>query len=306
MSDANRASIGYVEESTWGTTPTAALQTLRITGESIQDNEEVAESAEILSDRNLRDYVRSGEYSAGSLNFELTDDVLDDLLEGVMAGSWATNVLINGTTKHSYTFEKKFPVDGSPSTLYWAITGARIDTLNLTMNQGQIITGSLGVIGKAGNEATSSVGTSYTAAGTTQVLSAEDITALTEAGTSPGNVTQLSLSLTNNLRRQHVVGGADPIGIGYGGFRATGQLTMYFENFDLYAKYEAETKTALVCTVTTPGTPTAYLTFTVPAVRWGAPQILVPGVNQDVMASFPFTAVYDSTTGGSFKVTRSA
>lgn len=306
MSDANRASMGYVEETTWGTTPTGALQTLRITGESLQDNEEVAESAEILADRNLRDLIRSGEYSSGSVNFELTDDVLDDLLEGVMGSDWATNVLTNGTTKKSYSFEKKLPVDGSPATHYWSITGARLDTLGLTFSRGAVITGSLGLIGKAGNDAATSIGTSYTAAAATPSLSAKDITTLTEAAASPGYVTEFSLNIGNNLRRQHALAATDPIGIGYGGLRVTGSMSMYFADMALYAKYEAETKSALILTVTTPGSPTKTLSFSIPKARWGAPSIPIPGVNQDIIATFPFTGVYDSGIAGTMKVTRSA
>ncbi|MCR4375334.1 MAG: phage tail tube protein, partial [Acidobacteria bacterium] len=105
MADSNLADFAFIEESTWGTTPASALQTLRITGESLADQEESTESAEILSDRQLRDVIRTGRFSQGDASFELSAATLDTLLQGVMADTWASNVLENGATKKSFTFE---------------------------------------------------------------------------------------------------------------------------------------------------------------------------------------------------------
>lgn len=305
MADSNRADFAYIEESTWGTTPSSALQTLRITGESLADQEDTTESGEILSDRQLRDVIRTGRFSQGDINFELTEDVLDDLLPGVLADAWSSNVVENGNTKKSFTFEKKIAVDGSPAAHYLAYKACRIDTLSLSVQQGAVITGTLGVMGKGSvGSATTAGSGAYTAAGTTEPLSAVDVTALTEASTDPGNVTEISLEITNNLRRQMAVGDSDPIGFGYGGFRVSGSMSLYFANRDLYDKYVAETKTELEFTVT--DSASATLTVTIPKCRWMAPTIVIPGVNDDIIAAFPFTAVKDASTGSTIYVTRSA
>lgn len=305
MADSNRASMGFVEESTWGTTPSSALQALRITGESLADQEESTESAEILSDRQLRDVIRTGRFSQGDINGELTEDVLDSLLEGVLGDTWSSDVLENGTTKKSYTFEKAITVDGSPSVHYLTYKGCRLDTLNLTIPQQGVITWGLGVIGKGSVGAASTAGSgSYTAAGTTEPLSAAQVTAITEASTDPGHVTEVSLTVSNNLRRQMAVGSTDPIGLGYGGLRVEGSLGLYFEDRALYDKFVAETKTEFEFTVT--DSASATLTFTVPSARWAAPEINIEGVNNDIVATFPFMAVYDSVTGSTISVTRSA
>ena len=105
MADANAAALGYIAEVTWGTTPSSALQTLRFNSESLQDQEESTESAEILSDRQLRDVIKTGRFSQGDISGELSIGTLDTLLEGARGVDWTTNVLINGSTKKSFTFE---------------------------------------------------------------------------------------------------------------------------------------------------------------------------------------------------------
>ena len=51
MSDANQVRIGYTAESTFATTPSAALQLVRFTGESLGQQTDTTTSAEIRSDR---------------------------------------------------------------------------------------------------------------------------------------------------------------------------------------------------------------------------------------------------------------
>jgi hypothetical protein len=303
MADSNRADFAFVEEVTWGTTPASALQTLRITGESLADQEETAESAEILSDRNLGGVIRLGRFSQGDLNFELSAGTLDTLLQGVLCDTWASNVLENGTTKRSFTFEKKIAVDGSPAAHYFAFKGCRLDTLALTLARGAVITGTIGIIGKAGVGGAVTAGSgAYSAAGVTEPLSAVDLTTLTEASVSPGSVVEVTLNLTNNLRRQMALGSADPIGYGYGGFRASGALALYFANRTLYDKYVAETQTELEFAIEDAASKS--YTFTVPKARWGTPEIVIAGVNDDILARFPWTAVKDATTGSSISITR--
>jgi hypothetical protein len=302
MADSNSAKVGFIEEVTWGTTPASALQTLRITGESLQDQEESTESAEILSDRALRDVIRTGEFSQGDISGELSYGTLDTLLEGVMADTWTTNVLENGSTKKSYTFEKDIAVSGSPANQFITFKACRIDSLALTFPVAGVIDYTLGIMGKHSVGATATAGSgAYTAAGTTEPLASEQVV-ITEASTSPGDVRSLSLNISNNLRRQMALGTAAPIGYGYGGFRCSGVLELYFLNRTLYDKYVAETKTELEATVTASNA-AAYV-FTIPAARWGVPTINLEGVNGDIFASFPWTAVNDVATDTMINITR--
>ena len=300
MADSNAAAVGFIEEVTWGTTPSSALQTLRITGESLQDQEESAESAEILSDRQLRDVIMTGRFSQGDISGEMSSCTLDTLLEGVMADTWTTNVLENATTKKSYTFEKKIDVDGTDHFLTYK--ACRLDTLALTFPVAGVISYALGIMGKHSIGAAATAGSgSYTAAGVTEPMASEQV-AVTEATVSPGDVRSLTVNLGNNLRRQMALGSSAPIGFGYGGFRASGVLELYFANRTLYDKYVAETKTELEAVVT--DSASKSYTITVPKARWGVPTINLEGVNGDIFAQFPWTGVKDAVTGDTVNITR--
>jgi len=300
MADSNAAAVGFIEEVTWGTTPSSALQTLRITGESLQDQEESAESAEILSDRQLRDVIMTGRFSQGDISGEMSSGTLDTLLEGVMADTWTTNVLENATTKKSYTFEKKIDVDGTDHFLTYK--ACRLDTLALTFPVAGVISYALGIMGKHSIGAAATAGSgAYTAAGVTEPMASEQV-AVTEATVSPGDVRSLTVNLGNNLRRQMALGSSAPIGFGYGGFRASGVLELYFANRTLYDKYVAETKTELEAVVT--DSASKSYTITVPKARWGVPTINLEGVNGDIFAQFPWTGVKDAVTGDTVNITR--
>ena len=109
MTDTNRVSLYLLEETTWGTTPSSgAWETLRFTGESLTLNVDTANSAEIRSDRNIEDIIRTGENVSGDINFEFSHETFDSLLEGLMMSSFSSNALVNGTTLKSYSIEKKF------------------------------------------------------------------------------------------------------------------------------------------------------------------------------------------------------
>ena len=257
----------------------------------MQDQEEATESAELLADRQLRDVIKTGRFSQGDISGELSIGTLDTLLEGVLADDWSTNVLENGSTKKSFTFEKQIAVTGTPSTHYLTYKACRLDTLDLVFPTSGVITYTLGIMGKHSIGAAATAGSgAYTAAGVTEPLASDQVV-VTEASADPGDVRSLSINLTNNLRRQMALGDTDPIGFGYGGFRASGVLELYFADRGLYDKYVAETKTELEAVVTSGAT--SY-TFTVPKARWGVPVINLEGVNGDIFASFPWTGTKDA------------
>jgi len=246
--------------------------------------------------------VMTGRFSQGDISGELSIGTLDTLLEGVLADDWTTNVLENGSTKKSFTFEKAITKAEDPTSVhYLTYKACRLDTLALAFPTAGVITYGLGIVGKHSIGAAATAGSgAYTAAGTTEPLASEQVV-VTEATADPGDVRSLSINLSNNLRRQMALGTSDPIGYGYGGFRATGVLDLYFENRNLYDKYVAETKTELEAVVTSGAT--SY-TFTVPKARWGVPTINLEGVNGDIFSTFPWTAIKDTVTGSTISITR--
>lgn len=311
MSDTNLMALRYVAESTWGTTPSAALTTLRHTGESINHQNETVNSAEIIADRQLRDVIRTGTFSQGAVNFELSHRTYDPFMEAALGSTFTadtglsgaesgTDLLVNGTTKKSFTFEKQFT---DLSSEFISFTGARVDTFGLQMQLGQIVTGSFGVIGKKGVPAASTVGTGGpTASSTTAPISVIDIAAITEGGSSLSGCSELSISIANNLRRQGQLGSSDPYGIGYGQIVVTGNLVVYYAGRTLLEKATNFTTSSIQFELQDEDGNT-YV-FNLPDVKYGSPEIGAPGANQDGFLTMPFTAKYDTTTGKTIRITR--
>ena len=85
MADTNDAQLSYIEETTFGTTPSSALTDLRITSESFGHNITNTQSNEIRSDRQVTDLIQVDAEAAGGYNFELSYGTPpDNLLEGAL------------------------------------------------------------------------------------------------------------------------------------------------------------------------------------------------------------------------------
>lgn len=294
MADSNTVALRYYIETAWDTPPSPipALKPIRRTADTLNEMETATESAEIITDRQLRDSIRTGRGSEGGVDFELSYGSFDDLLELGLADAWVSNVLENGTTRGSILLEKQ--VTAADATEHFLRYGGfRIGTLSLSMSLGSVITGSFGGVGKGmAAGATSISSTTPAAATTTLPVSVVDLSAVKENNIAFPGATEFTLNIDNNLRRQDQLGSVDPYGIGYGGFRVTGTIAGYFRDRALIDKYIARTATSFEVEVTD-GAGNKY-TFLVPRARLGAPDTSTPGVNQDQMATFPFTGIVDA------------
>lgn len=87
----NQTGLYYVEESTWGTTPsTPTLQELRLTGESLNYDIENTTSEELRSDRMTSDTVQTGQSTSGGVDFELSFGTYDSLFESALYQAFVT------------------------------------------------------------------------------------------------------------------------------------------------------------------------------------------------------------------------
>ena len=78
LATANRASLRFIEEVTFGQTPaTPAFNELRYTGESLNYNIENVVSDEIRSDRMTSDLVQVSADASGDVNVEISYDAYD-------------------------------------------------------------------------------------------------------------------------------------------------------------------------------------------------------------------------------------
>ena len=93
MSDADRVNIAFVEEVTFGTSPSATMDRLRFTSESLNMETDTVQSAEISNDRQVKGVIRTNIRGAGDINFELSYDVIDAFLQAALFSSaWSSQV----------------------------------------------------------------------------------------------------------------------------------------------------------------------------------------------------------------------
>jgi hypothetical protein len=96
LATANRASLRFIEEVTFGQTPaTPAFNELRYTGESLNYNIENVVSDEIRSDRMTSDLVQVSADASGDVNVEISYDAYDAFLAAVMASDWGTVLAVS-------------------------------------------------------------------------------------------------------------------------------------------------------------------------------------------------------------------
>lgn len=90
--------LGFVQESTWGVTPSSALQLLDIVSEDLRRSTETTASQAMRADRNIPDIIRTSVASQGSINAEVSFAALDKFLEGLFQSSFASDLAISAST----------------------------------------------------------------------------------------------------------------------------------------------------------------------------------------------------------------
>ena len=92
-SDANRMNLAYVQETTFGDIEPAnpTIQDLRYVSESLVQETDSVESAEIRSDRQITGVIRTGISGSGDITTELSYSAFDDFFEaGLLSAVWTT------------------------------------------------------------------------------------------------------------------------------------------------------------------------------------------------------------------------
>ncbi|WP_132254736.1 phage tail tube protein [Methylobacterium segetis] len=297
--------IAYVAESVFGTTPaTPSFKTFRSTGGGPRTNKTTGTSDEIQPDRNVRDEFMLGQDVMGDYNFELAYGNLDDLLEGALFSTWATNVLKNGNALKSFTIEETLDLQGSNS--FSRFTGAVVNTLSLSLGARAKITGAVGIMAQKEMIDTAIVsGATYAAPGTEPISTASaNVANLALSGVTPApKVRSLTLEVNNNLRTRPLVGNLYTDSFGYGMCDVTGTLECYFESNALYAAALAHSGGGAL-SFTVGNAANKRYSFLVPKLILGNAERRPGGNTDDVMVSIPFRGVYDGTAGCSLQITR--
>lgn len=294
----SRHDMAYVAESTFGTTPTTPVFVpIRHTGTTLGLSKDAIESEELRQDRQIAHYRHGNKSVSGDVNIELSYGSFDDLLQATLAGSWASDVLLAGTTRRSFTIERHH----SDINKYLRSTGCSFNSMSLSVAPNSMVTGSFSIIGKSFTVASTAIsGATYSSEATSAPF--DSFTgSVNEGGSSVAVVTGIELSVDNGMEALYVVGSDETLLPSIGKSTVTGSITAYFENSLLIDKFISETASSLEFTLTDQAG-NSYI-FELPNVKYnsGNPEVGGPGA---ITVSLDFVALYDSGTGSQIQITR--
>lgn len=304
MAIANGAqhSLHYIAEVTYGTTPATPTWTpLPHTGTSLAMTKDAIESEKLRGDRQIEDFRHGNKSIGGDVSAELEYGAFDDVLEAIMCGTWTTDVLKTGTTRRSFTLERKFADLDTPE--FHRYTGVEFNTLALSIAPNAMVSATIGVVGKDLSLATSEVGSSTYSADVGNTPFDSFTGSITEGGSTIATVTSLELSIENGLEPLFSVGSATTNRPSIGKSRVTGSLVTYFDSKALYEKFINETSSEIVCTLTDVSGNSIQLD--IPNVKYNSGQPDVAGEGA-VQVSMDFVALYNSGDASQLVITRTS
>jgi hypothetical protein len=230
----------YIPEVTFGTTPaTPAWVPFRHTSCNLQLKRDQFESKELRADRAITD-LRLGTYKCeGDVGIELSAGAFDTILEALLGGTWAVNVLTQGIVQRSFSILRRY----TDITQYQVFTGCCPNKLTLDFKPGGMITGSIGFIG-ANMVAALPASSTYSAASANLPMDTFAATIL-EGGASFAKASAITLTLENGIEADYVIGSKFAPQCTWGRSKLTGKLTAFFEDLATYNKFLNETPTTL-------------------------------------------------------------
>lgn len=204
----------------------------------------------------------------------------------------SAGMLRNGTTARSFTLEEAYTDVAS----YWQYRGMRMGDANIDISAKSLVKIDFALSGKSFTRTGATIANSVTSPNSNNAFNTtSDVIGLKEGSAALAiSITQLQLSIKNNLRYQDCVGSLTPAGIGYGTQDITGQIVAYNDGTGtLEDKYIAFTETSQSFVLKN-GTSPVYYIVTIPAYRYSGGSPKAGGLNADSMITLPFTAYKSS------------
>jgi hypothetical protein len=288
--------LAYVAESAWGTTPaTPTGQIVRMTGVTPTQDKGTTKSQELSSSREDADIIQVSARGGLTVPFEASYDIqFEDWLQALLGGTWASNELKVGTTRRSFTMQRKLTDSG----LFQLFTGAVPSKITLGTSIGNIVGGSAEFVSKfpsmSGTEVFTNA-TPYTAAGTNPVFDPiASIQLLQEGGAGAiAGATEFSIELMNGIVSLDQLASLDPLEILAGGFSAQGSFSCYLADSTYWAKFAAHTTTSLVMTLG--GAASKKYSFSFAKVKLSKVDLPNQGKNNAMIQKYTWEAFKDAT-----------
>lgn len=209
----------------------------------------------------------------------------------------------NGTELMSFTFQKHLQDPTTPT--FFNFTGARVGSMSLDFQTGQILTGSLSVMAIGASTDTSQLsGATVNPSSSSDVMNAVSNLSLITIDGSPSTAkfSSLTLNLNNNLRAQDAIGSLEHVGVALGRLEVTGNISIYFEDSTMYDKYLNATSFALSFAVQDSSLNT-YV-FTMNNVKFESGTVVSGGLDTDVLLEASWRAIVDPATSSMIQIDR--
>lgn len=289
--------VGYVVESTWGSTPvTPELTSVPYTSFNINLTKSVYDDASIQPDRMSRYSIHGNRQVAGDIAVNMSANAYDTFLESLMNSTFNANVLKTGTTRKSLTIEQ-----GSPDISQYSVyTGLVVDKMALTVPVDGVVTAQFSFIGKEMVVTGTPLDATLTPATAGQPFVHEG--GVFSIGNQPANctVTGIQMSVDNGYTANFSLGNTLACDLSFGMAKVTGSITVYFKDATLLNAFLNGTESSLEFTLTD-GTDTH--TYLLPRIKYNGASKSISG-SGSVILTIPFVALYDSVTGTNLRITR--
>lgn len=303
MSFANGAqhSLHYIAETTYGTTPsTPSFSPLPHTGTTLNVSKDAVESEKLRGDRQVEDFRHGNKTVGGEITCELEYEAFDDLIEAALCGTWTANILKAGTTRRSFTLQRKFADLDTPE--FHTYTGCEINSMALSVSPNAMVGCTFGVVGKDLGLATSSITGSTFGSDVGNTPFDSFTGSISEGGSSIATVTSIEFTLENGIEPLFSVGSQVTSRPSIGRSRVTGTLTTYFDSKALYEKFINETSSSITLTLTDLDGNNYEFDFSNVKYNSGQPDVSGEGA---VTIAMDFVALFDSTDSSQVVITRS-
>jgi hypothetical protein len=229
------------------------------------------------------------------------DTIVDDAAGEAVTIVSRSQVLKAGTTRRSFTVERRFADILEAGKPYHRSLGVEVDSLKLDVAANALVSGSFALMGRNMTLAgTAIAGATYGTAPTTAILNSFTGTLL-EGGVAVAIVTEISLSLENKLAERLVVGSDMTIQPDIGLSNVSGEIGVYFEDATMIEKYLNRTESSLSFTL--PDAAGNSLTFNVPRLKYTSGQPDTKGAGSQLL-KMSFQGLRDTTQASNIVITR--
>lgn len=272
----------------------------RLTGSFVTDGFLLGQWIRVTGFANVTNngYFQIGSVSATSIQLSNNAGVVTEAptsVRVVQGVSWT-----NGTTLSSFKFEKIFE---DLSAIFAVEEGMSPNTLSMAMTSDQIVTCTMGFLGKKeiSGVATIGDGSNIAAATTTSFNAINHVEAILENRATYGAI-GFSMQMANNLRERLQIGTLGAVSIGLGSLDASGTLRSYFATQTHLDKYRNNTPSSLGLLFEDAAGNGYVIEF--PRVKYSAGRAVNPGKSQDIIADLAWQAYMHPTLGYTARMVR--